>query len=443
MSFTSPLFFAGLIPAVALFHGLPARLRCGYLLILSYAVYWLLAPRALPLLVAATLATYVLSAAIARAPRYRHALLLVGIVALSALLLFFKLRGLFSHKELALPLGLSFYTFRLLGYLIEAHADPASHEPRLSRFAVWVAFFPQIVSGPIQRAHEFLPQIDSPAFKRSDFAVLESGCGAILYGLFQKLVIADRLSRFVVEIESHSAVYPRWALIASSQVAVLQIFCDLSGYTSLAIGIGRLFGIEGPPNFNAPLVASSVPDFWRRWHMSLTRWLMDYVYLPVRMRLRRWRAPGVAVSLLITMLLIGLWHRVSFGYFAFGLLHGLAMIVSVSTPRLKINRVIAPFLIFHWVAFTQLLASAPTLGDGLHRLGALVHATPAPRALPVETWLPALACSLTAIAIGTGLVDRVLARLAIVPNWLRYAVALMIVLLLGTGNGEPFIYGSF
>jgi alginate O-acetyltransferase complex protein AlgI len=470
MSFLSLPFFLCLFPVVVLFYLLPVRVRTGYLLLVSYAAYWTFSAACLPLLVGATLATYLAAQRIARATSeaQKRWLLFAGVSVLCGVLALFKLAGPTgplaiavagpsTWRTLAMPLGISYYTFRLLGHLIDVYVDARAHERSLVRFATWVAFFPQIVSGPIQRSREFLPQLSGSAFRRVDHEQLDRGCRLILAGLFQKLVIADRLGMFVTEVNLAPTGYSRAVLVLAVYVHILQIFADFAGYTNLALGIGRLFGIEGPPNFNRPFLAANIREFWQRWHMSLSRWLGDYVFTPLRMRLRRWGRWGLALSLLTTMVLIGLWHRVSSGYLVFGMIHGCLMIASALSftrrdgfweqyPRLRgIRRGLGRFLTFTWVALAQLFADAPSLRDGGHLLASIFTwtTTAESKVLPFETWMPLLLSASIAVLMGTGLLGAFVSRWSFVPSWLAYALLLLAILLLSVNDSRPFMYVMF
>lgn len=273
-----------------------------------------------------------------------------------------------------------------------------------------------------------------------------------------KLVVADHLGLFLDVLDRDNDLHSRLLALAVCDAHLLEIFADLYGYTNLALGIGLVFGIEGPPNFNAPFAAASIEEFWARWHMSLTGWLRDYVYIPVRFGLRRWKGAGMALSLVVTMVLIGLWHGFTTGCLAFGLLHGGFMAFSALTlgqrdrlfaaaPSLaRLRRPLGILITFHWVSFTQEFVRASTISGGLHELGRLTRAASpgdwADAGIPARIWLLALVGGATALLVGAGVSLRPLKRLALSAPWLSYALALIAIVLLSVSDGRPFIYAN-
>jgi alginate O-acetyltransferase complex protein AlgI len=259
---------------------------------------------------------------------------------------------------LALPIGLSFITFQAISYVVDVKRrllPPAS----LIDFGLYLSFFPHVVAGPIVRAREFIPQLSKPRDPR-DVAV---GAGVVLIalGLIKKVALADYLAREIVDPvfgvpEAYSA--PDVALAAYAYAA--QIYCDFSGYTDIAIGVALLMGFVFPQNFNSPYRATSFRDFWRRWHMTLSRFLRDFLYIPLGgNRGGKWRT---ARNLMITMVLGGLWHGAAWGFILWGTLHGLGLVVE----RLLRGRIDAPAwlrwaIVFNLVVFGWILFRAENL----------------------------------------------------------------------------------
>jgi alginate O-acetyltransferase complex protein AlgI len=221
-----------------------------------------------------------------------------------------------------LPVGISFFTFQTLSYVIDVYRDRIKLCGHLPTFLLYIAFFPQLVAGPIVRASEFLPQLNRPVILRKENMIL--GLQIFLAGLIQKHLIADNLSGYVDSVFQNPELYSSLTLWIAMFAYAMQIFCDFSGYTLMAIGCGRIFGFRLPTNFRMPYVSTSVTEFWRRWHMTLSFWLRDYLYISLggnrKGRIR------TDINLMLTMLLGGLWHGASWNFVLWGGLHGGALV---------------------------------------------------------------------------------------------------------------------
>ena len=223
---------------------------------------------------------------------------------------------------LLLPVGISFYTFQTMSYTIDIYRGKSKPYERFHDFACYASFFPQLVAGPIVRSHEFLDQIEKP--KEFSMSSARLGMTLIVYGLFKKMVIADNVALHVNSIFSEGAALDNTALVWWGALCFgIQIYCDFSGYTDIALGSARLLGVELPENFKTPYAATSPRDFWRRWHISLSTWLRDYLYIPLGGSRNGTRA--MAIALMATMLLGGLWHGASWNFVLWGFLHGLLL----------------------------------------------------------------------------------------------------------------------
>ena len=250
-------------------------------------------------------------------------------------------------RHIILPLGISFITFQKIAFLIDVH-DGRVKSFSFRQYCTFVLFFPQLISGPIVHYREMMPQFDVATcrFDRENFAV---GLTLLLFGLFKKGVLADNVATFVTPIYEHSAAAGRTPLLLAWMAGVgfmLQLYFDFSGYTDMALGLARFFGIKLPPNFNSPLRASSIIDFWLRWHMTLTRFLTTYLYNPMVLALTRRRMakgqPGwaprtptagaflalVMVPMITTMFISGLWHGAGYGFVIWGVLHGIFLVIN-------------------------------------------------------------------------------------------------------------------
>ena len=269
--------------------------------------------------------------------------------------------GQFEPLDIFLPVGISFFTFQSLSYTIDIYRGTLKPLERLLDYAFYVSFFPQLVAGPIVRARDFVPQIRKPLFV-SD-RMIGQAVFLIMAGLFKKAVISDYISvNFVERIFDNPALYSGVENLLSIYGYTLQIYCDFSGYSDMAIGIALLLGFRFPQNFNSPYKSDSITDFWHRWHISLSSWLRDYLYISMGgNRCSRWR---MYFNLFITMLLGGLWHGASLNFIVWGGLHGIALCVQRAFRLMMgydknhhstgIVRLFNIILTFHFVAFCWL-----------------------------------------------------------------------------------------
>jgi D-alanyl-lipoteichoic acid acyltransferase DltB (MBOAT superfamily) len=221
----------------------------------------------------------------------------------------------------ALPLGISFHTFQGISYVIDVYRKDIKPVRSFFEFALFVSFFPQLVAGPIVRAPEFLPQVEFTTIaERTEF---NRGIARIIYGMFKKVYIADAISPWVSDAYADPTRFSGLGLLIATVAFAVQIYCDFSGYSDIAIGSASLFGIKLPENFDAPYLSLSIREFWQRWHMSLSRWLRDYLYIPLGGS--RCSTPRVYLNLMITMLLGGLWHGSGWNWLVWGGIQGAIM----------------------------------------------------------------------------------------------------------------------
>lgn len=355
------------------------------LLAASYVFYGAWDVRFLALIVFCTALNHAVGLAIAN-DRTRGApwAFWIGIVGNLGVLFFFKYFGFFadSLREMAallgveigantlnvvLPVGISFYTFQAMSYVIDVRRETIPAERSVLNVALYIAFFPQLVAGPIVRAADFLPQL-AGARTRADVAI-RSALTLFLLGFIKKACISDNIAPFVDDVFDDPALYTAEAVVSGVLLYAVQIYCDFSGYTDMAIGTARLFGYRFPKNFDAPYLSASITEFWRRWHISLSSWLRDYLYIPLGGNRR-----GALVrdrNLMITMLLGGLWHGASYNFLIWGGLHGIALIANREWARrfgaLRGRVPFAPLLgalaTLYWVSLAWIFFRAPTLSD--------------------------------------------------------------------------------
>jgi D-alanyl-lipoteichoic acid acyltransferase DltB (MBOAT superfamily) len=342
MLFNSPLFVGFYLVVFLLYWGLRHPRPQNLLLIAaSYVFYGTWSWKFLLLLMASTLIDFGCGLAVdaARDPTRRRAFLAASVTANLTLLGVFKYAGFFTHEaadflaalgvtlqpwvlHIVLPVGLSFYTFQSLGYVIDVYRRKLPAVRRLDEYALYVAFFPQLVAGPIERATHMLPQYRAP--RVFNVAALESGLMLMAWGLFKKMVIADNLAPYVNHVFENPTAFSGGGLVTAVVFFAFQIYCDFSGYSDCARGVARTLGFDLMVNFNLPYFSQNPVEFWRRWHISLSQWFQDYLYFPLAMRyMRRGGFASKYKAHIISFALIGLWHGANWTFIAFGLYWGL------------------------------------------------------------------------------------------------------------------------
>ena len=362
MLFNSLIFIFGFLPvALVAFYAsgrwLGARAAAIVLSLASLIFYAWFRPRDVPILLFAVAFNYVIGGAIQRARaagrlRTSRTLLYAGLTVDLALLGYYKYANFvvdnvnaatgssFTLHHIILPLAISFFTFQKIAYLVDSARGIVKGTGPIE-FSLFASFFPQLLAGPIVHYSEIIPQLRAPTFTRLMTRNLVIGLVIFAIGLFKKTVIADTLASYADPMYAGAAGHS-WGLVAGWTAAItymLQLYMDFSGYSDMAIGLGRMFGIKLPLNFHSPLRAASIIDYWRRWHMSLQRFLLAHVYQPIALPLNRWSAErgltgwsafaaGVAVPTLFTFLLSGLWHGAGWTFIMFGLLHAVYVLIN-------------------------------------------------------------------------------------------------------------------
>jgi D-alanyl-lipoteichoic acid acyltransferase DltB (MBOAT superfamily) len=347
--------------------------------------------------------------------------------------------------EVVLPVGISFYTFQSMSYVIDVYRRqmPASRD--FLQFIAYVSFFPQLVAGPIERGTHMLPQFARTA--RITAADLEAGLWLVLWGMFKKVVLADNLAPLVELVYRHPV--QSGPMVALGTVAfALQIYCDFSGYSDIARGVARWLGFHLMLNFNLPYAATSVRDFWSRWHISLSTWLRDYLYVPLG---GNRRGPGrTYLNLGITLLLGGLWHGASLTFLLWGLWHGLGLIANHWWARHRPWPRPLPawagwLLTGLFVLYSWLLFRAQSLDDVLQLTAALGHLSMPPWWLPFLKNLVVLTIPLAIIQAWQWRSRNLDAPLAL-PFWARgllQGAILLVLTAFWTQEASPFIYFQF
>ena len=461
MNFNTLEFLLFLPAVLALHWALPHRLRWALLLASSWLFYFWWEPMAGLLLVAVTAATWLcgLGAARERPPAVRRACLAMALGACLGCLGVFKYAGFFAGLipggpawRLLLPVGISFYTFQALSYVLDVYRGRTAPEGHFGYYALFISFFPQLVAGPIERSGRLLPQLRRERTLSRE--QLSAGGWLLLTGYFKKAAIADGLAPLVDAVYAAPGQAAGPEIIAATALFGLQIYCDFSGYSDIARGSAGLLGVELMENFQAPYAARSIREFWRRWHISLTAWFTDYVYIPLGGSRRG--LPRRCFNIMAVFLLSGLWHGADWTFVAWGGIHGIYQVCGVLAARRTGGRtpqglgtgLLRCAATFSLVTFAWLFFRAQSMADAwllLSRLGTGWGAAQGPllsmaRQLPFV--LPAMAC--------LHFLHRLPARppAPLGPRVLTVSALLLCITLgwwtsLSGGGGNAFIYFQF
>ena len=257
-------------------------------------------------------------------------------------------KATWTSLNIILPVGVSFFSFKLISYLIEIKRKKTQPAENFIEFATYISFFPTILSGPIDRPNTFLPQLRK--YHDFNYEKAVDGCRQILWGMFTKMCIADNLASTTTVAWSSFESCTSQQLLYAALLSPIQVYADFDGYSNMAIGVGKLLGFNIVKNFNHPLLARNVSEYWNRWHMSLTSWITDYVFTPLSLKFRDWGMYGIYLAITINLVLIGLWHGANWTYAVFGIYHSLLFIPLIVTgsfakiKRIKTNSYGLPFL---------------------------------------------------------------------------------------------------
>lgn len=361
--------------------------RLGFLIIFSLYFYYKSAGYYAGILVASALINFYFAKGIALTQHmlWRRIQLIAAVIINIGILGYFKYtnfifqiiaemnKAQFEPLSIFLPIGISFYTFKSLNYVFDVYLENLEPTNSLRDFSVYVFFFPNILMGPIDRASEFLPQVEKDLFLTKED--LGKATLLIIAGLFKKVIIADYISlNFVDRIFDFPLRYTGVENLLAIYGYALQIYCDFSGYTDMAIGVALFMGFKLMDNFNSPFKATSIADFWRRWHISLSKWLLDYLFKPLQFSMRSLRLWANVIAIFITFVICGIWHGAGWNFIIWGALHGFMMSFAliVQKPKqklynlLKINntkflKFFQTVITFHLIAFSFIIFRSPDL----------------------------------------------------------------------------------
>lgn len=470
MLFNSFNFIILFPPIFILYYAIPASYKKGrnlFLLVVSYLLYLQWKPIYALILFGVTIVTYYSALALIKA-KYPKRVLTVGIILALLPLGFFKYFNFINESisnvlsmvglsfqlsgiNWAIPIGISFFTFQALGYLWDVYYKRQEIEHDFLTYALFISFFPCILSGPINKASLVIPQLKQlrPYF---DYYKAVGGLKMLLWGLFMKVVIADRAALYVDTVLPYYENYTGLSCFVASILYTIQIYADFAGYSQMSIGVGKVLGFELTENFRRPYYAISVTDFWHRWHISLSTWLKDYVYIPLGgsrcSKLRNYW------NIFVTFFISGLWHGANWTFIAWGCIHGICQIIEKIIGQQncyygwfgKTVKITTTFLIvnFAWIFFRM-----PTLSDSFDIIARIFDFTlPLNLFIDFDTFIY-VSLSLIILIIKESLDEFFPNSISFLNNnnswirWASYIILIVMILSMGVLGSDQFIYASF
>lgn len=465
MLFNSVEFFAFFAIVLLSFFFLRQKQQVYFLLIASYFFYAGWKPKYLTLLIISSVVDYFASHLIyqAKDPKRKRMFLWISLISNLGFLFTFKYLGFFSSiyndlvasgfqispKKLVLPVGISFYTFQSIGYIVDVYRGRHAPAKSLPVFALFVSFFPQLVAGPIERSGNLLDQFNTKkVFNYNRFA---NGAILMFWGLFQKSAIADHVASYVEKVYADPSGWGGFNSAIATILFGFQIYCDFGGYTNMAIGCSEILGFSLMKNFNAPYLATSITDFWRRWHISLSTWFKDYLYIPLG---------GNKVSffkqcrnLFIVFLVSGLWHGANWTFVAWGAFHGLIIVFEKCWNqfcRFQIKRTSLKWLItmiavfFSWIFFrAQDMKVASSVIKQIITWPTSDKLIMTPHEALTVSFLISVLMIVDFLGSYKHLSRQTIRELPIYSRWLLYLLMPVGLLIFGKWTGDSFIYFQF
>lgn len=462
MAFSSAAFLFAFLPLVFLLNCIikNQRAKNALLIITSLLFYSAGSLKHLPLLLGVAAASYLAGLLLQKQTGHRKLILILTLILDLGVLIVFKYLDFFAGTVnsvfglsvplagVALPLGISFFTFQGISYAIDVYRDPEAGARSFWEVLLFLSFFPQLIEGPIIRFHEVSQQLRERSATAEDMA---EGCRRFILGLSKKLLIADIIASAVDAVFAQSGLHDvRLSLVAAIGYS-LQLYFDFSGYSDMALGLGRMFGFRFPENFDLPYTASTVQEFWRRWHITLSSWFKDYLYIPLGGN-RRGKA-RTCLNVLIVFFLTGLWHGASWTFILWGLWHGLWSVLERVTPLKKLSGTV-PGHIYTLivVALGFVLFRAGSISQALSVIGGFgcFRFTKEATLLLRQILTPKLiTAAVFGILLSTGLQRKIFARAKehTALQKASYAGALILfvlcILRISASSFSPFIYAQF
>lgn len=362
-------------------------------------------------------------------------------------------------------IGVSYYVFQALSYLFDIYLEIEKPERHLGYFFLYLAFFPKLLQGPIERAGDLIPQLKI----KYEFNYDNMRFGLLLFtwGLFKKVVIADRLGLYVDAVYGDVHAFKGLPLLLATYAYALQIYMDFSGYTDMALGSARLFNINLTQNFNSPYLAASVADFWRRWHITFSRWILDYIFKPLQMQWRNRKNWGTATALVVTFIISGIWHGTSWGFVIWGALHGLYMACSVfykpyqkklhkalGIEKTKLLRFWQVFVTFNLVSFAWVFFRSKNLADATYIISNMLISVKGLRGFLLSQGIVCLLISLLGLSVigifkinltlqNKAMIDDYISEKSLYYRWTFYTSLTISIIFFALCVSSSFIYNKF
>lgn len=480
MLFNSIHFLIFFPIVIATYFLIPNRFRNLFLIASSYYFYMCWKPAYLILIVVSTVIDYTCGIMMGRESdrRKRLKFLLLSLTGNLGLLFSFKYFNFFNDSlsailsqfnvlydiqnlNVLLPVGISFYTFQTLSYSIEVFKGKQKPERNFVVFALYVSFFPQLVAGPIERSTRLLPQFFIK--HEFDYDRVVSGLRLMLWGFFKKVVIADSLALMVNKIYNNPEMYSGMYLWIATYFFAYQIYCDFSGYSDIAIGTARVMGYELMENFRRPYFARSIAEFWKRWHISLSTWFRDYLYISLGgNRVAKWRW---YLNLMFTFLVSGLWHGANWTFVLWGALNGFYLVFSILSENIRtqfnkltgltkipvFHTLLKRFITFHLAVFAWIFFRANNVSDAFLIIGKILSFNTS----SVETVLPLTINQLLSALFFIGIMELVqvaqemklkVSDFRQIQPWMRWGIyyfLIAVILVFGQFGDQEFIYFQF
>ncbi len=470
MLFNSLAFLIFFPIVTLLFYVLPHKFRWMHLLAASSIFYMFFVPQYILILLVTIVIDYAAGIWIEKVEVSKKKLfLIISVVATCFVLFIFKYFDFFNQNmvylshtfgfyypekvlHIILPIGLSFHTFQSLSYVIEVYRGNQKAEKHFGIYSLYVMFYPQLVTGPIERPQSLLVQLKEE--KSFSYDNLAKGLRLILFGLFTKMVVADNIAVYVDQIYSNPEAYSSLSILTGMSFYSFQIYCDFFGYSTIAVGCARVMGYSLMDNFNVPYLSKSISEFWQRWHISLSTWFRDYVYISLggnRVKLHRWM-----LNILVVFILSGLWHGANWTFILWGLTHGIVFILENLITRIfKIKKtehkilgfisnlfnVIKTFVV---VTFLWFLFRVSDIQQLKNIMSSMANNIGKPDTFSVDTkiWL-FLGLFIAFDFLLNQRFDIWCMNKNIVVRWIIYSILLFLIIVFSSVNNFPFVYFQF